>query len=165
MGQSTPRPTYKFHITATLTKKGDGSQVTQDCGIIEAVGRGKALDYAKARFAGKLGLTRSRDGAWNLRGWKFQAVSVTATTAVSDAPKLRVWWIPQVPMKAFRVSVASIDEAKLLLSTLAKYDQFQLDNNIKPDYANAGGLEVLEGCEWNEWHNDDGDSIDDIMRT
>lgn len=77
---------------------------------------------------------------------------------------LRVWWIPQVPMKAFRVEVKTIDEAKLLLNALAQYDLFQLENNIKPDYANAGGLEMFEDGEWIEWSNEEGDQIDEVMR-
>ncbi len=79
-------------------------------------------------------------------------------------PALRVWWIPQVPMKAFRVDVKTLDEAKLLLDTLAKYDLFQFENNIKPDYANTGGLEVFEDGEWLEWCDEDGCGIDDVMR-
>jgi hypothetical protein len=77
--------------------------------------------------------------------------------------QLRVWWIPQVPMKAFRVDVKTIDEAKLLLDTLAKYDIFQFENKVKPDFANAGGLEMFEDGEWCEWYDDEGNSIDDIL--
>jgi hypothetical protein len=81
----------------------------------------------------------------------------------------RVWWIPQVPMHPFHVPVKSIDEAKLVLQTLAEYDLFQLANNIKPDYANAGGLEMYEtnfdGAghdDWCEWSSE-GDTIDDLI--
>lgn len=81
-----------------------------------------------------------------------------------QATQMRVWWIPQIPGVSFHVPVKSIDEAKLLLKTLANYDLFQLKNKIKPDYCNAGGLEVLEDGEWCEWSNDDGDSIDDVMK-
>ena len=78
-------------------------------------------------------------------------------------PKLRVWWIPQVPMKPFHVEVESVYEAKKLLKTLALYDIFQFEHNIKPDYSNAGGLEVFEEGEWTEWYDEDsGDCIDDI---
>ena len=49
---------------------------------------------------------------------------------------LRVWWIPQIPMKAFHVPVKSISEAKLILNTLADYDLFQWRNKVKPDYSN-----------------------------
>lgn len=61
--------------------------------------------------------------------------------------KLQVWWIPQVPMNEFTVEVPDVNTACIILKTLADYDQFQLDNNIKPDYSNAGGL--------NEWDEDD----------
>lgn len=69
--------------------------------------------------------------------------------------RLRVWWIPQVPMNPFYQEVRNLDEAKLLLETLAKYDTFQLENNVKPDYCNSGGLESFEDGEWSEWYNDD----------
>ena len=79
---------------------------------------------------------------------------------------LRVWWIPQVPMNPFTVPVANIGEAKLILNTLANYDLFQFDNNIKPDYCNAGGLECFsqdDDGEWCEWYDEEtGDGIDDV---
>ena len=78
-------------------------------------------------------------------------------------PKLRVWWIPQVPMRRFFVGVKTLEEAKLLLETLARYDRFQFENRIKPDYANVGGLEVLKNGEWMEWENIYGQSIDEVM--
>jgi hypothetical protein len=83
-----------------------------------------------------------------------------------DNPKvndLRVWWIPQVPMKPFHVPVNSIREAKLVLDTLANYDLFQLSNHIKPDYSNMGGLERYEdvdgdgNLDWCEWESEDGE--------
>jgi hypothetical protein len=79
----------------------------------------------------------------------------------STAQQLRVWWIPQVPGKPFRQPVNSIREAKLLMDTLTKYDAFQFENNIKPDYSNVGGLETFEDGEWCEWADEDGDGIDD----
>ena len=75
---------------------------------------------------------------------------------------LRIWWMPQIPMKAFRVTVETPKEAKKLLDTLAKYDLFQLENNIKPDLSNAGGLEVEDEDGWSEWYNEDGISIDEV---
>lgn len=77
--------------------------------------------------------------------------------------KFRVWWIPQIPMKAFRVAVDTIDEAALILDTLANYDLFQYHNRVKPDYSNAGGLEVFENGEWTEWDDGDGRDIDAWM--
>jgi len=78
---------------------------------------------------------------------------------------LQVWWIPQVPMKPFTVDVENIDEAILILKTLARYDLFQLENNIKPDFSNAGGLNVFENGEWSEWYDEEtGEDIYYIMR-
>jgi hypothetical protein len=68
--------------------------------------------------------------------------------------KFRVWWTPQIPMKPFEVEVGSYAEGKRLEDILGQYDLFQLEHNIKPDYANAGGTsychpELTEG----EWYD------------
>jgi len=75
---------------------------------------------------------------------------------------LRVWWIPQVPMKDFLYPVQSVIEAKHVLDILAEYDLFQLEHKVKPDFSNVGGLQVFEDGEWLEWSNDDGESIDEV---
>ena len=81
---------------------------------------------------------------------------------------LRVWHIPQVPMKPFHVPVQSPDEAVKVMQILADYDIFQFENRIKPDYCNASGLEVYEAdggdgkpgwCEWAD--PETGEEIDD----
>jgi hypothetical protein len=54
-------------------------------------------------------------------------------------------------MKAFTVDVPDLATGVLLLNTLADYDLFQLANNIKPDYANAGGIRI--------WCADNGDGV------
>lgn len=82
----------------------------------------------------------------------------------APADRLRVWWIPQVPGARFFVPVATLDEARLVLETLGRYDAFQYEHRIKPDYANVGGLEMFEDGEWFEWCSEDGDEISDIMR-
>jgi hypothetical protein len=90
-------------------------------------------------------------------------------TREHEVGELEVWWIPQVPMNHFRVPVNSTSEAKLILKTLANYDLFQWRNHVKPDYSNAGGLEVWvadtdgEGNPgWEEWENGYGEDIDSI---
>jgi predicted transcriptional regulator len=82
---------------------------------------------------------------------------------------LRVWWIPQIPMKSFYVDVKNIEEAKLILKTLANYDLFQFKNKIKPDYSNAGGLQIFEknhegNIDWSDWYSQDGEDIDEVMK-
>jgi hypothetical protein len=108
-----------------------------------------------------------KEGAKKADGttWKKVPGGLEMLVLPKEPFRLRVWWIPQVPMKAFRVDVKTIDEAKLLLRALAQYDLFQLENNIKPDYANAGGLETFQDGDWCEWCDDEtGDSISDVMR-
>lgn len=84
---------------------------------------------------------------------------------------LRVWWVPQVPGAQFKVAVESVTQAILVLTTLANYDLFQLHNNIKPDFCNAGGLEVFDeedcgedGDGWSEWYDEEGRDIDEVIR-
>ncbi|MCK4666865.1 hypothetical protein KAU33_08955 [Candidatus Dependentiae bacterium] len=56
---------------------------------------------------------------------------------------LRVWWIPQIPSKEpFHVSVESEEEAERIMDILGEYDSYQFMHNIKPDYSNAGGIEI-----------------------
>ena len=76
---------------------------------------------------------------------------------------LQVWWIPQVPMKAFYVGVKTKEEAALLLYTLAEYDKFQFENNIKPDYSNAGGLNIFGDNGWEDWYDEDDNDIDILI--
>ena len=76
---------------------------------------------------------------------------------------VRVWWIPQVPMKPFYVPVKNTEEAIKILDVLAGYDLFQYANNIKPDYSNAGGLQVMIQGEWEEWEDGEGNNIDILV--
>ncbi len=87
---------------------------------------------------------------------------------MNDTPKtgaLRVWHIPQVPGKPFRVDVATPREGALLLRALADYDLFQFKSRIRPDYCNAQGLEVFEDGEWCEWESPDGADIGSVVDT
>jgi len=73
---------------------------------------------------------------------------------------LRVWHVPQVGVVGpFYTPVESPTEAKKVISLLAKYDDFQYKQNIKPDYASVSGLEVFEDGEWCEWNDDVGQDI------
>jgi hypothetical protein len=73
---------------------------------------------------------------------------------------LVVWHIPQIPGKAFRIPVASIEEGQKLCNVLADYDAFQFAERIKPDYCNAGGVQRWEddgddGFDWFDVDEDD----------
>ena len=76
--------------------------------------------------------------------------------------QLRVWWIPQVPGHPFHVPVSSVQEGVRIMDVLANYDRFQFDNRIKPDYCNAGGLEMWDlNCDgegtagWCSWYDEE----------
>ena len=82
--------------------------------------------------------------------------------------KLRVWWIPQVPMEQFTVDVPDLKTAKIVLDALADYDLFQLKHNIKPDYSNVGGLSVWDESnqEWVDWEDEEtGFELDEYLET
>jgi len=78
---------------------------------------------------------------------------------------LRVWWIPQVPGTPMYYPVKGVEQAKFTLRLLSEYDLFQFENNIKPDYSNAGGLEVdLKGTgDWECWYDEAERDIDELM--
>lgn len=77
------------------------------------------------------------------------------------AGDLQVWWIPQVPGKPFTVDVVSVAEGVKVMDILADYDRFQYENRIKPDYANAGGLNRYVGLDgesddgWESWEDEE----------
>lgn len=81
---------------------------------------------------------------------------------------LRIWWIPQIPMEPFYFPVQNVEQAHHDLKLLAEYDKFQFEKNIKPDYSNAGGLEVYVedwdgkgNPEWEDWMDETGLDIDE----
>lgn len=80
------------------------------------------------------------------------------------APKthrFRVWWIPQVPGTTFySEEVTTFAAAKAIDVTLGRYDIFQYENRIKPDFANAGGIKYWNADE-NAWVNIDESEYDD----
>lgn len=75
---------------------------------------------------------------------------------------MRVWWIPQVPMEPFYVPVKSLEDGALILDTLARYDLFQYEKNVKPDYCNTGGLQIFEDGEWCDWYDEE-TGEDDVL--
>ena len=77
---------------------------------------------------------------------------------IGMASKLRIWWIPQIPMSnVFTSEVSSVIEGAKMLRMLAAYDVYQLNNHIKPDFSNAGGLEQFDEDEqdWTSWDIED----------
>lgn len=79
-----------------------------------------------------------------------------------ESVRLKVWWIPQVPMQPFEFSVSTPEEGARFMDVLALYDAFQFEHNIKPDYSNVGGLSMFEDGEWTDWC--DADTGDDLRQ-
>lgn len=81
---------------------------------------------------------------------------------------LRIWYIPQVPMKAFYRDISSLEEGRNLLNTIYDVALFEYYNKVKPDYSNAGGIERWEedgegGYAWSEVDDDDPDWISEKL--
>jgi hypothetical protein len=68
---------------------------------------------------------------------------------MAEHKKYRAWYIPQVPGKAFEVETDSLAEAVRIENMLVDFSIFEYDNRIKPDYADAGGVD--------EWDEEDGE--------
>jgi len=56
----------------------------------------------------------------------------------------KVWYVPQLPMKAFEVEVEDIATARTVLNTLERFSLFEYEERVKPDYADAGGICVRD---------------------
>ncbi len=70
---------------------------------------------------------------------------------------LRVWWISQIPSRTpFYTLVKSEEEADKVMDILAEYDLYQYNHDIKPDYSNAGGIEIeMEDGTWEGYENEE----------
>jgi len=81
---------------------------------------------------------------------------------VTDSPvnpltgDTRIWHIPQVPGEAFHIYVRQEDlplAAARLVDALQLYDNFQYEQNVRPDFTNASGVETFVDGEWQEWYD------------
>lgn len=85
--------------------------------------------------------------------------------AENDVPRegdLSAWYIPQVPMRAFRVSVPDLATGALVLDALSAFSLFEYENRVKPDYSDAGGVARWEtdGDGGFDWYDVDYDEIE-----
>lgn len=66
--------------------------------------------------------------------------------------KYKVWYVPQLPMKAFEVEVDDLKTANTVLNAIYDLSLFEYENRIKPDYADLGGIAVWneEDSEWED---------------
>jgi hypothetical protein len=90
---------------------------------------------------------------------RYEAKDIEAIDYSTD--DLRVWHIPQVPMKPFVVPVSSPAEGARIMALLAAYDLFQFENKVKPDFSNAQGLSIMVDGEMEDWYSDDQQDIDE----
>ena len=88
-----------------------------------------------------------------------ESESVGIPASYPQEGTLRVWWIPQIPGTPFETIVPDMAAGRLLCDTLARYDLFQYEQRIKPDYANVGGVSVFHDGEWEDLDPDDADDM------
>lgn len=78
-----------------------------------------------------------------------------------EGRKLRVWWNPQVGActDSFYIPVKTPEEGKKIMDVLAYYDCYQMNQNVKGDYCNTGGLEIFneEEGEWEDFYYENED--------
>lgn len=87
--------------------------------------------------------------------------NVTENTPELNVRTLRVWHFSTLGAPVFHIPVSSVLEARKMLNLLAYYDAFMLQNELRGDYSNSGGLEVWneEDRDWEEWYSEDGEDI------
>ncbi|OZB79885.1 hypothetical protein [Microbacterium sp. 13-71-7] len=78
--------------------------------------------------------------------------------------RFRIWYVPQVPMKAFTREFDDLDAAKMVLNAVIDFSIFEFENDVKPDYSDAAGISRWEsdgdgGFDWfdleeDEWRDD-----------
>ncbi len=80
-------------------------------------------------------------------------MTTTATeneTAAEPRPgDLRIYYIPQVPMKAYEADIprgagesdsAYLERAAFVLRTVVEFSIFEFENNVKPDYSDVAAI-------------------------
>lgn len=76
---------------------------------------------------------------------------------------IMVWYIPQVPMKAYEIRVPSRDlaEAQRIQEAVIGLSYFEYLNNVKPDYSDASGISRYEsdGEDGFGWFDVDDDEL------
>lgn len=86
---------------------------------------------------------------------------------------LRVWWNPPKATKLFFTSVKNVAEAKLIITTLERYDRAITKNKSKYAGYVKGGLEIWDdnvdadedGNKWVDWYDEEsGDGFDEYCK-
>lgn len=76
--------------------------------------------------------------------------------------KLRVYF-NILGTKPFYKSVSSVEEAKIVIDSIAEFINFKVDEGIFPDHCNVAGLEYFdeEENDWLTWYDEEGNDIDE----
>lgn len=95
-----------------------------------------------------------REGATPTRKGGILMPEFTTGRRAHRAYNWRVWWIPQVGsgITPFFIECPTPEFALRTIEVLAEYDLYQLRENVKPDYSNAGGIQRWED-QTGEWED------------
>lgn len=74
--------------------------------------------------------------------------------------QLSVWWAREVPIK--NIVNYFVEDIESALGRIDKLAERDLSNPRITD--NVGGLQIFKNGEWEEWEDEEGNSIDDISR-
>ena len=77
---------------------------------------------------------------------------------------LRVYYIPQIPMRGFEYDVPDLKSAVMVLDALSRFSLFEFENRVKPDYSDAGGVQRYEddGEGGHDWFDVDDDELQNL---
>lgn len=72
---------------------------------------------------------------------------------MSNEGDVKIWYVPQVPMDAFEMQVPDVQTGWIVLEAIYRVALFELEHNVKPDFANTGGIARYEqdgagGFDW-----------------
>lgn len=67
--------------------------------------------------------------------------------------EFRMWYIPQIPMPPFTREFDTAREAQAALDLIFAFSFFEFENRVKPDYTDAGGIEIWDedAAEWGDY--------------
>lgn len=63
-------------------------------------------------------------------------------------------------------TVSSVEEAKLVIDSIAKFINMKVEEGVFPDHCSIAGLEEYDedDNEWYDWYDEDGDDFNEHFR-
>jgi hypothetical protein len=82
-----------------------------------------------------------------------------------ESKKLRIYY-HILGTETYYQTVSSVEEAKLVIDSIAKFINMKVEEGVFPDHCSIAGLEEYdeEDGEWYDWYDEDGHDFDDHFR-